>query len=213
MWGECNCVVVWAFFVIAFLWDWNKNISTCFLFNVTRKCFLWYLKQFMPYSLDISFTIQANQVPQIIELKIDVKTWRYQFFIIFQKYLMILFWSYGLRLLILLHSLLFLSTPKLFIRLLLFWKNMHTYHLLHLSVSHILGWDTKHLLAGFLPWRSWNYSNFPSFKKSTETSVTPNDVYVCLCVCVCVCVYIAFSYSYISFMQIRINKSLNICTF
>ena len=25
MWNECNCVVVWAFFVIAFLWDWNEN--------------------------------------------------------------------------------------------------------------------------------------------------------------------------------------------
>ena len=25
MWDECNCVVVWAFFVIAFLWDWNEN--------------------------------------------------------------------------------------------------------------------------------------------------------------------------------------------
>jgi len=25
MWGECNCVVVWAFFGIAFLWDWNEN--------------------------------------------------------------------------------------------------------------------------------------------------------------------------------------------
>ena len=24
-WAECNCVVVWAFFVIAFLWDWNEN--------------------------------------------------------------------------------------------------------------------------------------------------------------------------------------------
>ena len=24
-WDECNCVVVWAFFGIAFLWDWNKN--------------------------------------------------------------------------------------------------------------------------------------------------------------------------------------------
>ena len=23
MWDECNCVVVWAFFGIAFLWDWN----------------------------------------------------------------------------------------------------------------------------------------------------------------------------------------------
>ena len=26
-WNECNCVVVWAFFGIAFLWDWNENWS------------------------------------------------------------------------------------------------------------------------------------------------------------------------------------------
>ena len=25
MWDECNCVVVWAFFGIAFLYDWNEN--------------------------------------------------------------------------------------------------------------------------------------------------------------------------------------------
>ena len=25
MWDECNCVVVWAFFGIAFLWDENEN--------------------------------------------------------------------------------------------------------------------------------------------------------------------------------------------
>ena len=25
MWDECNCEVVWAFFVIAFLWDWDEN--------------------------------------------------------------------------------------------------------------------------------------------------------------------------------------------
>ena len=25
MWNECNCVVVWTFFGIAFLWDWNEN--------------------------------------------------------------------------------------------------------------------------------------------------------------------------------------------
>ena len=25
MWDECNCVVVWAFFDNAFLWDWNEN--------------------------------------------------------------------------------------------------------------------------------------------------------------------------------------------
>ena len=25
MWDECNCVVVWALFGIAFLWNWNEN--------------------------------------------------------------------------------------------------------------------------------------------------------------------------------------------
>ena len=25
VWDECSCVVVWAFFGIAFLWDWNGN--------------------------------------------------------------------------------------------------------------------------------------------------------------------------------------------
>ena len=25
VWDECNCVVVWAFFGIAFLWDWKEN--------------------------------------------------------------------------------------------------------------------------------------------------------------------------------------------
>ena len=25
VWDECNCVVVWAFFGIAFLWDWDEN--------------------------------------------------------------------------------------------------------------------------------------------------------------------------------------------
>ena len=25
MWDECNCVVVWAFFDIVFLWEWNEN--------------------------------------------------------------------------------------------------------------------------------------------------------------------------------------------
>ena len=25
VWDECNCMAVWAFFGIAFLWDWNEN--------------------------------------------------------------------------------------------------------------------------------------------------------------------------------------------
>ena len=25
VWNECNCAVVWTFFGVAFLWDWNEN--------------------------------------------------------------------------------------------------------------------------------------------------------------------------------------------
>ena len=25
VWDECNCVIVWTFFGIAFLWDWNES--------------------------------------------------------------------------------------------------------------------------------------------------------------------------------------------
>ena len=41
MWNGCNCTVVWTFFGIAFLWDWNEN----WLFPV-----LWPLLSF-PYLL------------------------------------------------------------------------------------------------------------------------------------------------------------------
>ena len=39
IWDECNCVVVWAFFGIAFLWDWNENwpflvLSHCWVFQI-----------------------------------------------------------------------------------------------------------------------------------------------------------------------------------
>ena len=37
MWDECNCVVVWAFFGIAFLWDW-KSLSQG-LFNIHKSAY------------------------------------------------------------------------------------------------------------------------------------------------------------------------------
>ena len=36
MWDEYNCAVVWAFFGIAFLWDWNEN----WLFPVLCHCWV-----------------------------------------------------------------------------------------------------------------------------------------------------------------------------
>ena len=37
VWDECNCVVVWAFFDIAFLWDWNAKVGSQETPRVTGK--------------------------------------------------------------------------------------------------------------------------------------------------------------------------------
>ena len=39
MWDECDCVVVWTFFGIALLWDWNENwplqyCGHCWIFQI-----------------------------------------------------------------------------------------------------------------------------------------------------------------------------------
>ena len=44
MWDECNCAVVWTFFGIAFLWDWNKtdlfqSRGHCWVFQIC-----WYIE-------------------------------------------------------------------------------------------------------------------------------------------------------------------------
>ena len=30
VWDECNCAAIWAFFGIAFLWDWNENFISIY---------------------------------------------------------------------------------------------------------------------------------------------------------------------------------------
>ena len=39
MWDECNCVIVWAFFDVVFLWDWNEtdlfqSCDHCWVFHI-----------------------------------------------------------------------------------------------------------------------------------------------------------------------------------
>ena len=34
MWDECNCAVVWAFFDIAFLWDWKENWPFPYIYDI-----------------------------------------------------------------------------------------------------------------------------------------------------------------------------------
>ena len=40
IWNKCNCEVVWTFFCIAFLWDWNENwhFQSCGHFWVFQIC-------------------------------------------------------------------------------------------------------------------------------------------------------------------------------
>ena len=37
MWDECNCAVVWTFFGVAFLWDWNEKVTLEDSCSWTRK--------------------------------------------------------------------------------------------------------------------------------------------------------------------------------
>ena len=36
VWDECNCAVVWTFFGIVFLWDWNENWQFLVLWPLLR---------------------------------------------------------------------------------------------------------------------------------------------------------------------------------
>ena len=44
VWDECNCVVVWAFFGIAFLWDWNENWSCPVLWSLLSFQICWHIE-------------------------------------------------------------------------------------------------------------------------------------------------------------------------
>ena len=43
MWDECNCAIVWAFFGIAFLWDWNENWLFPVLWPLLSSPIFWHI--------------------------------------------------------------------------------------------------------------------------------------------------------------------------
>ena len=55
MWDECNCAVVWTFFGIAFLWDWNEN----WLFPVLRPLLTFQICWHIECSI---FTVSAFRI-------------------------------------------------------------------------------------------------------------------------------------------------------
>ena len=44
MWDECNCVVVWACFDIALLWDWNENWPFLVLWPLLSFSNCWHIE-------------------------------------------------------------------------------------------------------------------------------------------------------------------------
>ena len=51
MWDECNCVVGWAFFGIAFLWAWNENWPFSVLWPLLSFQICWHIPLFICLSL------------------------------------------------------------------------------------------------------------------------------------------------------------------
>ena len=47
MWNECNCVVVWTFFGVSLLWNWNKNG----LFQSCGHCWVFQICWHIEYSV------------------------------------------------------------------------------------------------------------------------------------------------------------------
>ena len=43
VWDVCSCVIVWAFFGIVFLWDWNENWPFLVLWPLLNFPYVWYL--------------------------------------------------------------------------------------------------------------------------------------------------------------------------
>ena len=54
VWDECNCVVIWAFFGIAFLWDWNENRP----FPVLWHCWLFQIC----WHIECTFTVSSFRI-------------------------------------------------------------------------------------------------------------------------------------------------------
>ena len=90
IWGECNCVVVWTFFGIAFLWDWNEKWPLLVLWPLL--CFpnllvywvqhfnsiiysVWNSSAAVPSPLLGFFIVMLPKAPLMLNSKISVSRW------------------------------------------------------------------------------------------------------------------------------------------
>ena len=67
MWDECSCVIVWTFFGIAFLWDWNENWPFPVLWPLVSCLICWHIEcsTFIASSFRIWNTLTGIQSPPL----------------------------------------------------------------------------------------------------------------------------------------------------
>ena len=73
---ECNCAVVWAFFGIAFLWDWNENgpfpvLWPLLSFSASQTVWLtiWLNEDLSPYPSQLNNLIKYNKYSLLVVLQ------------------------------------------------------------------------------------------------------------------------------------------------
>ena len=65
LWFECNCVVVWAFFGIAFLWDWDENWPFPVLWPLLNFQICWHIqcRNLTASSFNLKWLSQNSSLP------------------------------------------------------------------------------------------------------------------------------------------------------
>ena len=76
VWDDCNCVVVWAFFGIVFLWDWNENwpfpvLWPLLSFSASQTVWLtiWLNEDLSPYPSQLNNLIKYNEYSLLVVCK------------------------------------------------------------------------------------------------------------------------------------------------
>ena len=68
LWDECNCAVVWAFFGIVFLWNWNENLlfQSCGHYCAFQICWHIECSTFTASSFRIWISSTGNPSPPLV---------------------------------------------------------------------------------------------------------------------------------------------------
>ena len=91
MWDECNCVVVWVFFGIAFLWDWNENWPFPVLWPLLSSQICWHIECSTFTASSFRIWNSSTGIPSPPQTLFTVMLSFYLFFLTFYFYFILLY--------------------------------------------------------------------------------------------------------------------------